>query len=343
VIDLPTFIRPNIKRLTAYSSARDEFKGEATIFLDANENPFPGIYNRYPDPHQKKLKNKIASIKNIHPDQLFIGNGSDEAIDLLLRIFCIPSVDEVIIPQPTYGMYEVCAQINDIKVKSVGLASDFDIPAEEILSLVSPATKIIFLCSPNNPTGNTLGADKVDMILKNFNGLVVIDEAYIDFASTPSWANQLAGFNNLIVLQTLSKAWGLASLRIGLCLAHPEIISVLNKIKAPYNISSVAQQLALQALDQTDRKEKQVQTILAQRSYLTEELVQLPLTLAVYPSEANFLFVKMVHAKKVYQHLISKGIIVRDRSHLILSADCLRITVGTAEENQRLIYELKKL
>lgn len=343
MIDLPTFIRPNIKRLTAYSSARDEFEGAASVFLDANENPFPGNHTRYPDPHQKELKNKIASIKNIHPDQLFIGNGSDEAIDLLLRVFCIPSVDEVIIPQPTYGMYEVCARINDIKVKSVSLTPDFNIPAEEILSLVSPATKIIFLCSPNNPTGNILGADKVNMLLKNFNGLVVLDEAYIDFASSPGWVDQLTFFNNLIILQTLSKAWGLASLRIGLCLAHPEIISVLNKIKSPYNISGVAQQLAIEALGQADTKEKQVQAILAQRAYLAQELAQLPLTLAVYPSEANFLFVKMINAKKIYQQLISKGIIVRDRSHLILSADCLRITVGTPEENQRLIYELKKL
>ncbi|MBS1487336.1 MAG: histidinol-phosphate transaminase [Bacteroidetes bacterium] len=342
MIDLSNLIRPNIQSITPYSSARDEFEGDARIFLDANENPFAGEYNRYPDPHQKELKRKLAIIKNISENQLFIGNGSDEAIDLLFRAFCIPSVDEVIIPQPTYGMYSVSAHIQDVKIKSPTLTRDFDLDIDQILSQVTSRTKLIFLCNPNNPTGNKLNSDRITQLLQQFSGLVIIDEAYIDFSPSFSWVTQLSQFSNLVVLQTLSKAWGLASLRLGLCMATPEIISILNKIKPPYNISGIAQQAALRALEQVDEKEKAVKEILLQRTLLEKELTLLPQTIQVYPSEANFILVKMTDASGIYKKLIAKGIVVRNRSNVILCSHCLRITVGTAEENEQLINELKQ-
>jgi histidinol-phosphate aminotransferase len=342
-MNISDLVRKNIKVLKPYSSARDEFEGDASVFLDANENPYPSGYNRYPDPHQKKLKIKISELKKANPDQIFLGNGSDEAIDLLFRAFCEPGVDEVIIPQPTYGMYSVSANINDVKIKSVNLTTDFDVDVDSILAQATSKTKLLFLCSPNNPSGNLLSAEKVNRLIKGFSGIVVVDEAYIDFSSEPGFVPLLNQYNNLVVLQTLSKAWGLAGLRLGLAFASPEIISVLDKIKPPYNINTLSQSVALQALNETEKKNGQVQEILAQRALLATQLQAVKSVARMYPSDANFILVRIKEARQVYQKLVAKGIVVRDRSNVILCDDCLRITVGTPEENQKLINELQTL
>ncbi|MBI1769087.1 MAG: histidinol-phosphate transaminase [Bacteroidetes bacterium] len=341
--DLTKLIRPNIKELNPYSSARDEFEGEASVFLDANENPYSDLYNRYPDPHQRKLKEKIASLKRVNEERIFIGNGSDEVIDLLFRAFCEPAVDEVLIPQPTYGMYSVSAAINNVSVRKVTLNSSFDIDLEATLKAITSKTKLIFLCSPNNPSGNLLSPDKIISLLKKFNGLVLVDEAYIDFTSSESFISKLTEFKNLVVLQTLSKAWGLASLRLGMCFASMEIISVLNKIKPPYNISGTTQAIALERLDHVETKNKQVNEILEQRRLLAKDLSNVKIVEHVYPSDANFILTRVTAAKQVYQKLIVKGIVVRDRSNVLLCNDCLRITVGTPNENKILFDELNKL
>jgi histidinol-phosphate aminotransferase len=342
-MDISQLIRQNIQQLKPYSSARDEFEGEAAVFLDANENPYPSAFNRYPDPHQKQLKRKISKLKNINDEQIFLGNGSDEAIDLLFRAFCEPGVDEVLIPRPTYGMYAVCASINDVKVNAVSLTKDFDIDPETILSAVTENTKIIFLCSPNNPSGNLLTSQRVIDVIKNFNGLVVIDEAYIDFADSAGFAESLHQYNNLVILQTLSKAWGLAGLRLGICFANVEIISILNKIKPPYNINSITQSVAIEKLQQVEVKNAQVREITEQRKIMEARLRESKIVNHVYPSDSNFLLVQVQHARKVYEHLLSKGIVLRDRSNVILCNDCLRITIGTSTENQLLIDELEKI
>ncbi len=341
--DLNKLIRENIKVLKPYSSARDEFEGEASIFLDANESPYPSSYNRYPDPHQKKLKQKISSLKNVKEAQLFLGNGSDEAIDLLFRAFCEPGVDEVLIPQPTYGMYSVSAAINNVKMNQVALTPSFDIDLVTTLQAITPKTKLIFLCSPNNPSGNLLSPNKILEILKAFNGLVIIDEAYIDFTTSESFISKLSQYKNLVVLQTLSKAWGLASLRLGMCFASKEIIPVLNKIKPPYNISGPTQALALERLDDIETKNILVNEILEQRRTLAKELSSIKAVEHVFPSDANFILVRVNAAKQVYQKLLTRGIVVRDRSNIILCNDCLRITVGTPTENKILLDELNKL
>lgn len=340
ILDL---VRKNIKALKPYSSARDEFEGEASVFLDANENPYASEYNRYPDPHQKKLKGRIASLKSLSADQIFVGNGSDEAIDLLFRAFCEPGIDEVIIPQPTYGMYSVSANINDVKIKSVNLTAEFDVDVKAILSQATSRTKLLFLCSPNNPSGNLLSAGRVIQLIKEFPGLVIVDEAYIDFSSQPGFAPLLDQYNNLVVLQTLSKAWGLAGLRVGLAFASPEIIAILDKIKPPYNINTLSQSVALEALKAVEQKNNQVREILAQRKLLIEQLGGLKQVEHIYPSEANFLLVRIKNARHVYRQLIEKGVVVRDRSNVLLCDDCLRITVGTPDENHRLITELQTL
>jgi len=342
-MDISKQIRKNIQQLKPYSSARDEFEGEAAVFLDANENPNPSAFNRYPDPHQKQLKRKISELKKINDDQIFLGNGSDEAIDLLLRAFCEPGEDEVLIPQPTYGMYSVSASVNDVKTNSVSLTKDFDIDPEAIFSAVTPRTKIIFLCSPNNPSGNLLSTQKVIDVINTFNGLVVIDEAYIDFADSPGFVESLHRYPNLVILQTLSKAWGLAGLRLGICFANVEIISILNKIKPPYNISSITQSVAFDKLRQVEVKDRQVREIVAQRKIMEARLGESKIVKRVYSSDSNFLLVQMQHARKVYERLLSKGIVLRDRSNVILCDDCLRITIGTSAENQLLIDELKKI
>ena len=342
-IEINKLVRENVLKLKPYSSARDEFEGEASVFLDANENPYPTDYNRYPDPHQKQLKKRISEIKNVSDDQIFLGNGSDEAIDLLFRAFCEPGKDEVLIPQPTYGMYAVSASINDVRINSVSLTKDFDLDVATTLEAVTPQTKIIFLCSPNNPSGNLLARERVIEVIKNFTGLVVVDEAYIDFTESQSLSSLLSQHNNLLILQTLSKAWGLAGLRLGICFASTEIISILNKIKPPYNISSVTQSIALARLQQVKIKDQQVKEIVDQRKIVAIKLTDSKIVERIYPSASNFLLVRVKNARKVYDNLLTKGIVLRDRSNVILCDDCLRITIGTPNENQILIDELKNL
>lgn len=339
--DLNALIRPNIRKMVPYSSARDEFKGNANIFLDANENslgsPLIKWYNRYPDPMQWDLKKKLSAIKGIAPEHIFIGNGSDEPIDLLFRAFCEPGMDNVIVCPPTYGMYEVSANINNVAVKKVPLTPQFQLDLEGLEEAIDLHTRIIWLCSPNNPTGNALYRDDIEMILNNFEGLVVVDEAYVNFSRHRSFIPDLGDYPNLVVLQTMSKAWGLAALRIGMAFAGKEIIDVFNKIKPPYNISQPTQELALLALDNMEDVNEMIRILVAEREKLVAALVNLPQVIDVYPSDANFLLVKTIEAKKIYAFLTEKGIVVRDRSSVILCDDCLRITIGTPHENEQLL------
>jgi histidinol-phosphate aminotransferase len=341
--NLQKLIRPNVLKLKPYSSARDDFKGNASVFLDANENPYPSEYNRYPDPHQHKLKEKISSIKNVKTEQIFLGNGSDEPIDLLIRAFCEPGQDNVLIPQPTYGMYTVSADVNAVSIKTITLTPDFDIDLEATRKAWDENTKLLFLCSPNNPSGNLLSMDRIKIVLNEFTGLVIVDEAYIDFTDYKGFVPLLNDYPNLVILQTLSKAWGLANLRLGMCFASKEIISVLNKIKPPYNINGVTQSVALSQLEQVEQKNKWVSEIIVEREVAKVELLKIPSIKKVYPSQANFLLVKIANAKDVYQKLTTGGIVLRDRSNVVLCDDCLRITIGTSEENKILLTELKKL
>lgn len=344
MFDLNSLIRENVKKLTPYSSARDDFKGEAKIFLDANENslgsPLKKWYNRYPDPHQLKVKQRLSGIKRVPVENIFLGNGSDECIDILQRAFCEPGFDNLIICPPTYGMYEVCANINDVPVKKVNLTSEFQLDLEAIEQAIDEHTKIIFLCSPNNPTGNSLHHEDIEAILNNYFGLVIIDEAYINFSRQKSFAVLLNEYPNLVVMQTLSKAWGLAALRLGITLASSEIISIMNKIKPPYNINQASQELALQALDEVEQVNEMIREIVKQRENLAEALVNLSLVKRVYSSDANFLLVKVDDPAGVYKKLLEQGIVVRDRSRVELCEGCLRITVGTPEENKALLYAL---
>ncbi|TMI89941.1 MAG: histidinol-phosphate transaminase [Bacteroidetes bacterium] len=341
---LDLLIRENVKKLTPYSSARDDFKGEAKIFLDANENslgsPLAKWYNRYPDPHQLKVKQKLSGIKRVPIENIFLGNGSDECIDILQRTFCEPGVDNLIICPPTYGMYEVCANINNVQVKKVNLTSDFQLDLKAIEQAINEHTKMIFLCSPNNPTANSLYHQDIEAILNNYFGLVVIDEAYINFSRQKSFAVQLNEYPNLVVMQTLSKAWGLAALRVGITLASQEIVGVMNKIKPPYNINQASQELALQALDEVEQVNDMIKEIVKEREVLAEALVNLSFVKKVYPTDANFLLVRMDDPVGVYKNLLNRGIVVRDRSKVELCEGCLRITVGTPEENKTLLYAL---
>jgi histidinol-phosphate aminotransferase len=341
MFSLDNLIRNNIKKLVPYSSARDEFKGEAKIFLDANENsygsPLPKWYNRYPDPLQWKLKEKLSEIKTVPPANIFLGNGSDECIDILFRAFCEPGVDNVIIVPPTYGMYEVSANINDIQIKKISLTNDFQLNLPAIEDAVDENTKMIFLCSPNNPTGNSLRREDVEIILNNYFGLLVIDEAYINFSRQRSFVQELAEYSNLVVLQTLSKAWGLAALRIGMAFASDEIIRIMNKVKPPYNINLASQELALKALEEVDQVNSMIQEIVTERELLVKHLNELQVVEKIYPSDANFILVKMINARIVYDFLLGKGIVVRDRSKVELCEGCLRITIGTTNENKELL------
>lgn len=328
-----------------YSSARDEFKGEARVFLDANENALgsPSLkwYNRYPDPMQWEIKDKLSVIKKIPATQIFLGNGSDEPIDLLYRCFCEPGLDEVIVCPPTYGMYEVSANINDIKLTRVPLTSSFQLDLEAIEQAIQPRTKIIWICSPNNPTGNSIDRQDIEMILNNFDGIVVIDEAYINFSRQRSFIGDLSDYPNLVVLQTLSKAWGLAGLRLGMAFASEKIIAYLNKIKPPYNISKPVQDLVLKALDEVGQVNDMIMLLVDSRARLEQALGELSAVLQVYPSDANFLLVKFDDAKAMYAHLLNLGIVVRDRSNVVLCDQCLRITVGTDPENGSLVNGIK--
>ena len=340
-------LRENIRNLKPYLSARIEYSGKNAIFLDANENSIGSVlaegYNRYPDPLQTELRQKISILKCIDASNIFLGNGSDEAIDLMIRAFCDPKRDEIIICPPTYGVYSVCANINDVKVIEVPLTPQFDLDIDLIRDRMNSRTKLIFLCSPNNPTGNIINIALIQTLLKEFPGIAIIDEAYIDFSNSESWINALSKFQNLVVLQTFSKAWGLANLRLGMAFANHEIVSVLNNIKYPYNLNGISQELVLNALRFRLKREKMVADIIKQRSRLQHELDKLDCVRKIYSSEANFLLVKFDNASLVYKKLIDKKIIVRNRSNLLYCDNCLRITVGTVKENNVLINTLKSM
>lgn len=346
MFDINNILRQNIKTLKPYSSARDEFQGEASVYLDANENsygsPLEQSYNRYPDPLQFEVKKRLSEIKGVPPKHIFLGNGSDEAIDILFRSFCNPGVDNVILVPPTYGMYEVSANINDIAIKRVPLTEDFQLNLEGIAEAIDDKTKLIFICSPNNPTGNSINREDIETVLANFDGIVVIDEAYINFSRQKTFIQELTEYANLVILQTLSKAWGLAGLRVGMAFASEEIIEVMNKVKPPYNINEASQQLALKALQNIDLINLWIRETLAERDKLVLELKDFDFVLDIYPSDANFILVKTTDPKGIYNYLVSKGIIVRDRSKVELCEGCLRITIGTPEENKTLIQTLKE-
>ena len=362
--NLESLVRENIKLMKPYSSARHEFSGRASIFLDANENSFGSAINfpspmgerlgsrtptgalevrlnRYPDPLQKELKEKIGGIKGVPSKNIFLGNGSDEVIDLLIRIFCEPGRDNILIFPPTYGMYGICASVNNVTVKKVLLTEDFQLNLEAIEKAIDPFTKLIFICSPNNPTGNSMNRHAVETLLNNFEGLVIIDEAYINFAKQKTFIPELTEYPNLVILQTLSKAWGLAGLRLGMAFASENIIGYLNKVKYPYNINTATQLLALQALDNLDQINEWIRITIQQKEWLMEQLLTLFYTREIFHSDANFLLVKMKEARKIYEYLVLKEIVVRDRSKIIHCDDCLRITIGTPEENRILIKILQ--
>jgi histidinol-phosphate aminotransferase len=342
-MNINNLLRKNIKSLQPYSSARDEFSGEAMVFLDANENPFNEPYNRYPDPLQRELKAKIALLKDVVPEQIFLGNGSDEPIDLLIRAFCEPGEDNVVSINPTYGMYQVAAGINHVEVKKVSLTESFELDAQELLNSTNEKTKLVFLCSPNNPTGNSLKEKAVLDIVKNFNGIVVLDEAYIDFAPGKSLLPQLNDFPNLVILQTFSKAWGMAGIRLGMAFAASEIIAVLNKIKYPYNLNILTQQKALELIENHDKVKKWVKLLIAEREKMKTLISEFPFVIKIFPSDANFILVKMHDARGIYEYLKEKGVIVRDRSKVHLCDDSLRITIGSSDENEHLLNALKEL
>ena len=342
--DLDKLVRENVRKLKPYSSARSEFSGVANVFLDANENSFgsPLVkwYNRYPDPLQWELKKKIRSIKNVAEENMLLGNGSDECIDLLIRAFCNPQTDAILICPPTYGMYEVYAHINDVPLREVPLLPSYQLNLEAMEAAIDASTKLIFLCSPNNPTGNSMHREDIEMILNNFDGLVVIDEAYINYSRHRSFLADLNEYPNLVVMQTFSKAWGLAALRLGITFASAAIIEVLNKIKPPYNINQATQELALKALDNLGEVNAMIRETIKEREILEKELARLPVVEKIYPSEANFLLVRMGDATGIYDFLKDRGIIVRNRSNVILCEGCLRITVGTSAENRELLNAL---
>ncbi|MBK6263868.1 histidinol-phosphate transaminase [Marivirga sp. S37H4] len=346
LINWMDYIRPHILNLKPYASARDEFSGDAKVFLDANENPFDeehNGWNRYPDPHQKAIKAKISQLKSVDAGEIFLGNGSDEAIDLLFRIFCEPGKDAVITCPPTYGMYSVSASIHNVRNVEVPLTEDFQLDVEEILKASKNGVKMLFICSPNNPTGNSLRQDAIEKLLKEFQGIVIIDEAYIDFSPQQSWSKMINKYPHLVVLQTLSKAWGLASVRLGMAFANEQLIKILNKVKPPYNISGPNQQVVLKALEGEEKMENQVAEIISEREILEQLLTDVPGVKRIYSSDANFLLVQMNDAADKYQAMIEKGVVVRDRSRVMLCEDCLRITVGTKEENKQLVALLEEI
>ena len=340
--DVNVWMRPNIRAMQPYSSARDEFHGSASVFLDANENPYNAPYNRYPDPMQWRLKERISEIKGVPVASIFLGNGSDEPIDLLLRAFCEPGKEKMLTTDPTYGMYQVAAEVNNVACVKVPLREDFSLDLPALLAHIDDATKLIYLCSPNNPTGNSLGHDVIREVLRRFRGIVVVDEAYIDFSAGPSFLRELSEWPNLVVLQTLSKAWGCAAIRLGMAFASPEIIGVLNKIKYPYNVNLLTQEKALELLDE-DRMHRQLAQILQERTRLCRDLSAIPLVRRIYPTDANFLLVDVGDADGVYHKLVEEGIIVRNRNRVTLCRGCLRITVGTPEEDDRLLEALKNM
>lgn len=341
MFELNKAIRPNIRVLKPYVCARDEFSGSKGIFLDANENPY-GTLNRYPDPYQRKLKSKISKLKSIKEENIFLGNGSDEVIDLCFRIFCEPGKSKVLSFTPTYGMYEVSAAVNDVSTIKLSLDSNFQIKQSGLASYIKNTDlKMVFICSPNNPTGNLINENTIKFILQNFNGIVIIDEAYIDFSNTDSWIKSLSEFSNLIVTQTFSKAWGIAGARVGMAFANKEIISYLNKVKPPYNISTLNQEEVLKRLEKQDEVKQVIAEIIDQKKQVLQELKKIEGLEKVYPSDANFILVKAKNADKVYQQMLDKKIIIRNRNNV--AKGCLRITIGKPAENKKMIHELKNI
>jgi len=339
--NINNLVRANIKALKAYSSARDEFKGTADVFLDANENPF-GDLNRYPDPQQREIKEKLSAIKKVETNQIFVGNGSDEVIDVAFRIFCEPGKDKVLTFSPTYGMYDVSANINNIEVIEQPLINDFQISLNQLQPYLDfEELKIIFICSPNNPTGNSINPEDIEYILENFNGIVIVDEAYIDFSSQASFIKKIDKYNNLIVSQTFSKAWGLAGVRVGVAYANEAIIKLYNRVKPPYNVSTLNQEAVLKSLNNVEEVTQNIDTILLERTKLKDALSTLSIVKKVYPTDANFLLVEVDDANKTYQYLIEKKVIIRNRNTQV--ENCIRITVGTKEENEKLISALKNI
>ena len=342
-MEIKELLRDNIRRLAPYSCARDEFKGEASVYLDANESPYDNGTNRYPDPLQAEVKTLLAPIKKVRPSQIFLGNGSDEAIDLVYRIFCRPGIDNVVAPAPTYGMYQVCADINDIEYRAVPLADGYQLDMPAMKAAIDQNTKAIWLCSPNNPTGNVFAKEDLLWFLDNVNAMVVVDEAYIDFSDKGTMVEMLDKYPNLIVLQTFSKAWGQAAIRLGIALASEEVIGYFNNVKYPYNVNILTQQHALKVLEDVAKKERNVAETLAQRDVLRDLLLSVPCVKEVYPSDANFLLCRVSDADAIYTYLQQKGIIVRNRNRVALCANCLRITVGTPTENAEIYETLKEI
>jgi len=339
---LKELTRTNIWNLKPYSCARNEYDGiDASVFLDANENPYNNPINRYPDPLQKELKERIALYKGVLPEQIFLGNGSDEAIDLVYRAFCEPGIDNVVAIDPTYGMYQVAADTNDVEYRKVLLDSNYQFSAHRLLDAADERTKMIFICSPNNPTGNEMYGREILKLIEQFDGIVILDEAYNDFSLRPSMLASLSNYSNLIVLQTFSKAWGGAAIRLGMAFASPQIIEILTKIKYPYNVNLLTQQKALEILDRREEQKEWVAAILKERENVADALLQLPVVEKIYPTDANFFLVKVTDADGIYKYLVAKGIIVRNRNTVSLCGNCLRITVGTPAENQILVEALK--
>lgn len=343
MISLERLVRKNIWELAPYSSARDEYSGkEAHVFLDANENPYNDPFNRYPDPLQRELKAQLAKIKGVRADMIFLGNGSDEAIDLPYRIFCEPGKDNVVAIEPTYGMYKVCADINNVEYRPVLLDEQYQVHADQLLAATDANTKIIWICSPNNPTGNALHREEIEKVLTQFEGIVIIDEAYSDFSSQKTFRSELTKYPNLIVLNTFSKAWGLASIRLGMAFASPDIIQIYNKVKYPYNVNLLTQRQAMEALKDPFEVDKWVKMLLVERARLMVAFQDLPICEKVYPTDANFFLAKMTDAQKIYDYLVDKGIIVRNRTRIQLCNDCLRITIGMKSENNELLAALRQ-
>ena len=343
MFSLEQLVRPNIWSLAPYSSARDEYSGkEAHVFLDANENPYNAPYNRYPDPLQRDVKQVLSKVKGVPAENIFLGNGSDEAIDLPYRIFCEPGRDNVVAIAPTYGMYKVCADINDVEYRTVMLDDDFQMHADQLLAACDRNTKIIWICSPNNPTGNSLNRDEIVKVIENFDGIVIVDEAYIDFAQQKSMRQELPTHPNLIIMQTMSKAWGSAAIRLGMAFASKDIIAIYNKVKYPYNVNLLTQQQALEALKDPFEVDKWVKTILLERSRVMQAFLDLPICEQVFKTDANFFLARVTNAKEIYDYLVDKGIIVRNRHRVELCQNCLRITIGTRTENNELLAALRQ-
>ncbi len=342
--DLKQLVRPNIWSLAPYSSARDEYSGkEAHVFLDANENPYNAPYNRYPDPLQRELKSELKRVKGVPEENIFLGNGSDEAIDLAYRVFCRPGIDNVVAIAPTYGMYAVCADINDVEYRTVLLDENFDFKADDLLAACDQQTKVVWICSPNNPTGNSLNRNEILSVIERFEGIVIVDEAYIDFADQMSMRQELPSHPNLIILQTMSKAWGSAAIRLGMAFASKEIVAIYNKVKYPYNVNLLTQQQALEVLKDPYEIDKYVKILLAERTRLIQAFQDLPVCVRVYKTDANFFLAKVTDANSIYNYLVDRGIIVRNRSKVQLCQDCLRITIGTRTENNELLSALRQI